>query len=427
MELENIPEPIRYKLSMKYSLIIVFFLFFFQSYSQEKDLNYFLGKAQKNSPLVMDWNNQLRSNTLDSLLIRAGSKPQVSGNLSATYAPTINGVGYDETITNGQVVSGLINVNKKIIGKGVLAYQTNTYEFIQQALLLKKKIAVKDLNKAITLQYITASGTLEQIVFNQKTQDLLQQETAILKKLTQNSVYKQTDYLVFSATVQQQQLTVLQFKQKYRNDLALLNYLCGETDTTSVILKSPDVSLKTLQEKEPFLFLRQFEVDSLKFVNQNKIIDSAYKPQLTLLGDAGYLSSFAVSPYKNFGVSVGLGLSIPIYDGNQRQLAHQKNDISLATNEAYKTFYQKQRQQQLLQLYLQLQQSSEIEKQLKSQLTTSLTLIEAYKKLLVSGDVAITDYAIAIGNLITVNNAITQNKINTLQTISEINYWSKNE
>ena len=209
--------------------------------------------------------------------------------------------------------------------------------------------------------------------------------------------------------------------------MSLLNYLCGETDTTVVILKKPVISLKKIQEKEPFLFLRQFEVDSLKLKNQNSLIDNAYKPQLALLGDAGYLSSFTESPYKNFGISVGLGLSIPLYDGNQRKLAHQKNEISLSTNQAYKTYFQKQWRQQLMQLHQQLQQSSEVEKQLQSQLIISETLTESYKKLFPFGDVSITDYAIAIGNLITLNNVITQNKMNALQTISEINYWSKNE
>jgi len=30
------------------------------------------------------------------------------------------------------------------------------------------------------------------------------------------------------------------------------------------------------------------------------------------------------TPHKNFGMSIGAGLSIPIYDGGQRSLNHQK-------------------------------------------------------------------------------------------------------
>ncbi len=412
---------------MKYSLHFVLFLCFFKSFSQEKDLNYFLQKAQKNAPLLTDIKNQISANTLDSLLTRATNKPLVTGNLSGNYAPVIKGVGYDDAVTNGQVVSGLVGVNKKIIRKNILSTQSESYRLIKDALVLNKKIAAKDINKLITAQYITASGSLEQIKYNEKLENLLQNETSVLKKLTQSSVYKQTDYLLFASTVKQQELIVLQFKQQYQNDLSLLNYLSGEIDTTYVALKKPDIALTAFPKNDKSIFLKQFETDSLKIQNQSKLIDFSYKPQLSLLGDAGYLSSFAVTPYKNFGFSVGFGLSVPIYDGGQRKLLHQKNALESETNLAYKANFKRQYQQQQLTLNQKLNQYVALEKQLKSQLTLTETLLEAYRKLLLTGDAQITDYTIAIGNLIATNNAISQNTISKLQTINEINYWNKNE
>ncbi|MEC4003397.1 TolC family protein [Flavobacterium sp. SUN052] len=412
---------------MKFKIFFILCCCFFKSYSQEKDLNYYIEKAQKNSPLLTDLKNQVRSNTLDSLLVRASYKPQVSGNASAYYAPLIDSVGYDSSVTNTHVLSALVGVKKNIIPKSVINTQANTYKLIKDALVVNKKIAIKDLNKAITSQYIVASGTSEQITYNQKVEKLLKDEASILKKLTQNSVYKQTDYLIFISTVKQQELTVLQFKQQYQSDLALLNYISGEVDTTSVSLKKPDINLKSIQNSEKSIFFKQFEIDSLKFQNQNKLIDNAYKPQFSLLADAGYLSSFLITPHKNFGVSVGAGLSIPIYDGGQRSLNHQKMTVNLETNSAYKTSFSKQYKQQLLMLNQKLKQASEIEKQLQSQLIVVEALIDANKKLLVTGDAQITEYAIAVGNLIAIKNAISQNTINKLQLINELNYWNLNE
>jgi outer membrane protein TolC len=148
---------------------------------------------------------------------------------------------------------------------------------------------------------------------------------------------------------------------------------------------------------------------------------------LSLLADAGYLSSFTYQGYKNVGVSVGLGLSIPIYDGNQKSLQHQKNETALATNLAYKNNFNKQYQQQLMMLNQKLKQAIVTDNQLQSQLQIADTLIEADKKLLLTGDAQITDFVIAIGNVISINNAISQNKINKLQLINEINYWSSND
>ena len=411
---------------MKWKLLLLFFICF-KSFSQEKDLNYFIAKAQNNSPLLKDYSNQIKSATLDSLLNRAVYKPQVTGNLNANYAPVIGGFGYDTALSNGQSVAGLVGVNQKIIGKKRINSQSDSFQLIKEALVLNQKITLRDLNKTIIAQYILASASSEQIGFNQKIATLLKQETSILKKLTQNAVYKQTDYLIFSATVKQQDLVLLQLKQQYQNDLALLNYLSGETDTTFINLKKPEITLKNSQSSDKIVFLKQFEVDSLKLQNQNKFIDYSYRPSLSLLGDAGYNSSFAYQAYKNFGFSVGLGLSIPIYDGNQRTLQHQKNDAALATNLAYKNNFNKQYQQQLLMLNLKRKQSAAVENQLQLQLLIADALIEANKKLLLTGDAQITEYIIAVGNLIAIKNAISQNNSNKLQIINEINYWSFND
>ncbi len=412
---------------MKFKVIFILFCCSFKSFSQEKDLNYYIEKAQKNSPLLFDLKNQMHSNSLDSLLLSTSYKPQISANANAYLAPLIDSIGYDSSITNNHVLSALVGIKKNIIPKSIVNSQANTYKLIHDALKLTKKIAVKDLNKAITSQYIIASGTSEQINYNQKIEQLLKNEALILKKLTQNSVYKQTDYLIFTSTVKQQELTVLQFKQQYQSDLALLNYISGEIDTSSVSLKKPVINLKTISNSEKSIFFKQFEVDSLKFQNQNKLIDYAYKPQFSLFADAGYLSSFLKTPHKNFGMSIGAGLSIPIYDGGQRSLNHQKIAVYLATNTAYKTNFSKQYKQQLLMLYQKVKQTSKIEKQLQSQLIVVEALIEANKKLLVTGDAQITEYAIAVGNLIALNNAISQNTINKLQLINEINYWNLND
>jgi len=411
---------------MKRYFFFILVLIGVRSFSQEKDLIYFIEKARTNSPLLADYQNQIKISTLDSLLNRAAYKTQIAGNLNANYSPVINGYGYDTALSNGQMVSALVGVNKRILGKNQINSQADSFKLIKDALVINKKIAVKDLDKSIIAQYIAAFGTETQMTYNNKITSLLKEEEVILKKLARNSIYKQTDYLIFNATVKQQELTALQLKQQYQNDLALLNYLTGETDTTFVKLKTPDLTIKSDQEQSS-VFFKQFEVDSLKIKNSDKLIDNAYKPSLSLLGDAGYNSSFISQGYKNFGVSVGLGLSIPIYDGNQRSLQHQKNSMALATIESYNKNFKRQYDQQLLLLNQKFNQSTETYKVLQSQLAVAETLIEANKKLLLTGDAQITEYIIVLSNIISIQNAISQNTVNKLQIINEINYWKANE
>ena len=412
---------------MKLKYLIIILVACAYSYGQEKELNYFLDKATNNSPLLKDYNNQIKLAAIDSLLFRATRKPQLAANLATYYAPVIKGFGYDTALSNGQSVAGLVSLNQNILGKNQVSSQLETIHLIKEGLTLNKKIVVKDLNNTIIGQYIKASGSRDQIKFNQEIIDLLDRETVVLKKLTQNSIYKQTDYLIFKATVKQQELLLLQLKQQYLNDLALLNYLSGETDTTFVQLKKPEIVLKTKVFAENPIFFKQFEVDSLKIQNQNKLIDNKYKPALAVIGDAGYWSSFTNQGYRNFGFSIGFGLSIPLYDGNQRELTHQKNDIALETNLAYKNNFDKQYKQQLLILNQNLTQLKAVDVQLQSQLQIAEALIEANKKLLVSGDAQITEYILAVGNLITLKNAISQNNSSKLQIINQINYWSFND
>lgn len=407
--------------------VFIYLITCINSFSQERELKYFLDKAQTNSPLLKDISNQLKSNALDSLLNLATRKPQVSANISGNYAPVLNDGGYDGAVTNNHVLTGLVGVSQKIVGKNNRNNQLQLYKLIKDGLTTTKKIAVKDVNRAITTQYITAAATLEQVVYNEKTSAILKEESNILKQLTQHSVYKQTDYLLFSSTVKQQELVLLQLKQQYQNDLGMLYYIAGETDTTTVHLQKPTITLKNNTKNNKSIFFTNYENDSLKLQNQNRQIDFAYKPSISLLADAGYLSSFAVLPYANFGFSVGFGITVPIYDGGQRTLQHQKTTAALETNLAYKNNFKKQYQQQLLLLNQKLKQTQQLEKALQQQLKITETLIEAQKKLLLTGDAQITDFVLAITSMISIQNSISQNNINRLQVINDINYWSSNE
>jgi len=99
------------------------------SFSQEKDLPYYLEKAQANSPLLKDLSNQLKTNRLDSLVNKAYYKPQINGNLFTNYAPVVKGFGYDTTLSNGQTVSGLVGVNQRIISKSTRNSQAESFQF----------------------------------------------------------------------------------------------------------------------------------------------------------------------------------------------------------------------------------------------------------------------------------------------------------
>lgn len=393
--------------------------------AQSKDLDYYIGSGIQKSPLLNDLRNQSRSTAIDSMRINAGYKPQVMGVSNNSYAPSINGWGYDNAITNGGTFSQLITVNKRLVGKENLQNQYEAIRLAKESLAISGKVTEQDIRKAITSQYIVAYGIYLQYSFNKEVLELLGSEEAILKKLTERNIYRQTDYLSFLVTMQQQQLQLNQLKVQFQNEFASLNYLSGLQDTGFVAVPAPNISLAPPPEIEQTVFYQQFRLDSLKLKNSDAQIDFSYKPKLSLYADAGHSSTFAVNPYKNFGTSFGINLSVPIYDGKQKKMQHDKIAIAQQTRQQYQQFYKTQFDQQLLQLLQQLRSAQELINQTSTQIRYTQALIEANRKLLEAGDVRMPDYIIAIGNYLAARNSSTQNMIYKLQLINQINYWNR--
>ncbi len=88
-----------------------------QAQNATRNIDYFLGAATKYSPVLKDYKNQQQSIKIDSLLILAAAKPQVTASSAGMYAPIIKGYGYDEVLSNGQSLEALLNVNYDLSNK----------------------------------------------------------------------------------------------------------------------------------------------------------------------------------------------------------------------------------------------------------------------------------------------------------------------
>ena len=388
-------------------------------------LDFYVGQALQNSPLLKDLHNQVLSGEVDSQLIKASYLPQVVGSSTNIYAPTIHGYGYDQAISNGGNFTTVAAVTKTLVGKQHLDAQYETIRLQNQGLGNTAKVSEQDLKKSVTAQYITAFGDLQQLKFNREIYALLQREERLLKDLTDKNVYRQTDYLTFLVTLKQEGLLLQQLDIQYRNDHSTLNYLCGINDTSATILEDPGIQLHTLPDIGSSVFFRQYGLDSLKLRNSRALIDFGYKPKASLYADGGYSSSLMYEPYKNFGVSVGFMVTMPIYDGHQRKMQYSKLDIAERTRNGYKDFFTRQYNQQIAQLTQQLKATEALIGQIDEQVRYSQTLIEVNGKLLGTGDARIADYVIALGNYLNAKNLLTQNNITRLQIINQINYWSR--
>ena len=410
---------------MKFSITVLFVAFQFFSFGQTHTLDYFIQQAKQNSPTIKEFQNQVLSNRIDSQLLRASLGTQVNFLSTNSVAPIINGYGYDPAITNIANVSALVQANRNFLTRNNIAAQYRTIALQSRALLDSMQLSVKDLTKTLTDQYITAYGDLLVTDFNKEVFELMKNEEEALKKLTQASVYKQTDYLTFYVTMQQQELLYLQSQMQYNMDYLTLNYLSGIVDTTVERIQKPALGDTLQSDFYNSVFYKKFTTDSLRLANERSLIEFEYKPKIGTYADAGYNSSLQILPYRNFGFSAGLSLVIPLYDGHQKQMKYSKVDIQERTRQSNREFFLNQYRQQVAQLKQQLYATDLMVNKITQQIEYSHTLILANGKLLETGDITMKDYVTAINNYLSAQNLLTQNNISRMRIVSQINYWNQ--
>jgi outer membrane protein TolC len=391
-------------------------------YNQTRNLDFYLKEAIQNSPLLNDYNNQIKSAVSDSLIIRAAKKPFVDAKSQLLYSPAYHNFGYDEIVTDQGNYTAVVGITQSIFNKKELNNKYSAIDIQKQSLNNFSRISVTELNKTITDQYITSYSGLTDFLFNRNFLELLKKENEIVKQFVKNGIAKQTDYLSLLVEIQSQEILISQLKNQYRNDLMLLNQICGLKDSTWYELVDPAVEIKGTPDIKKSPAYIQYKIDSIRLENEKMAIDIKYKPKVNWFADAGFLTSNPWNFYKHFGYSAGLSLNVPLYDGKQRGIEKQKIELSENTRQVYKSTYYKQYFQQMQQLDLELKAMNEMSVQVENQLKTSEQLVNTLKDQLEAGIVQMTEYINAIKNFKTTSRNINLIHIHKLQVINEMNF-----
>ena len=403
---------------------LIFFVLFLASgiLVQAQSLEFYIQKGLENSPLLKDFSNQLLSGKLDSLLTQASYKPQVNQVSQAMYAPTAKNFGYDAAITNGANYSAVVNVVQPLFNKKIKDNQFRDISLSNHAIVADTQITTSDLKQGITSQFLTAYADYTQIQFNQSTLNLLKNEQALLKSLADQGIYAQTDLMNLSISLTSQKIAIRQAFIQYRNSLAVLNFICGISDTSTVILTKPELTIRNQFNINNSPAMMKFKIDSLKNVNSKQLIDLNYRPQLSAFADAGFMAVLPQNIPHNFGTSFGLNFSIPIYDGKQRKLQYEKTSLVENSRLNYQTFYTAQYKQQINQLNEQLKLTDELILSVRNQLNEQEKLIALYKIEIEKGLVRFPDFLNTVNNYTQTKNSLTVSEMNRLQIINQMNY-----
>ncbi|HZK97107.1 MAG TPA: TolC family protein [Prolixibacteraceae bacterium] len=401
------------------AIILVAFVF---GKIQAQSLDIYINSALKNSPLLYDYNNQMLAGRLDSLLILAAFKPQVNQVSQVLYPPAGSGWGYDESITNGGNYSAVVNVTQSLFNKKHINGQLQSIGLLNQTLKINARITVIDLKKSITAQYLTAYTDFMQYQFNQSVLARLTDEQRTVKVLVDKGVYLMTDYLNLQVLTTAQKIAISQSFIQLKNDLAVLNFICGVTDQQEINLIKPEIIVQNDPGYESSPMFAQFRIDSLKNTNNKQIIDLNYRPRLSAFADAGFNSIAPENIPHNFGGSFGVNFSIPIYDGKQRKLQYDKINLAENTRIYYKKYYSSQYKLQFEQLTNQLKLTENLIGEISNQLSEQEKLIDLYQIELEKGLVRFLDYLTVLNNYTATKNTFLVTEMNRLQIINQLNY-----
>jgi len=401
------------------------FLCLFTAQAQDKTLDYYLEQGLVNSPYLKDLQNQIQSNTIDSLLIHAAQKPVLSFTGNFYYAPVINSWGYSEVITNGQNFITTLNVSQPLFNRKTVETQYAQIGIRTRSLTNLTHLTGNELKKTITDQYLTAYSIHNDIQFYSSALAFLQEQDTLLRQQVEGGFFRQTDYLSFVVEMQSLELTLTDARGQYRKELSALNLLCGIRDATEYQLVPPELTEKAVPSSENSPLFLRFTLDSLAIENEKDLIARRYKPTVSWQSDAGIINNKPREIYKNFGLSIGLNFALPVYDGQQRKLNFQKLSFTEDTRKNYEIYFRRQVSEQLGQLEEELATIRQTIPKIRNQLQLAETIIRQNKSLLNSGSITINDYIISLKNFLEIRNNLKQYEVKTLRLINEINYWKQ--
>lgn len=395
------------------------------AYAQNKTLDDYLNTALKNSPVLKDYYGQIEQNRLDSAATIANYKPQVNLTGQALVAPTYGQYGYDEAITNGGNYEAIVSASQLILPRKEINANKQLSSIEHKSLSNQEKQTELQLKKDVADKYLNICLLEQQKTYFSASDSFLVRESSILKNFTERGIYRVSDYYEFSVEEKSEHTEIAQLTIQIAQSFSDLNETCGISDTAMYLLAIPQIEIIKQTDYRQLTAFQKFQIDSSKYAFQGKLLNAEYNPHLSWYADAGMEASQPNLIYRSFGNSIGINLSMPIYDGHKKELKYKSLKISDDTRLNYQDFFVQNYNSHTAMLAKQI----EGDKHLIYELQQEQQQINNWRKVneaqLAAGNISITDFLMGIHKELEVKNTIVQAMINQQQLQNEFNYWNQ--
>jgi len=406
--------------------------------AQQRDLNFYLEQAQKNSPLINKNTNENQIVKLDLKQINSIlSKPEINLVSGVTLAPIISHdnnvnrldlvsdgaidyIGHDLAITDGGQFQALVSVKQPLLTGSKYKVYANKADISGQINNNNIALTIHELEQIVGYQYILCIKSRKQADNSLSLVKYLDEQLKIMNKLVENAIYKQIDLMILQIEVQNYNAEYMMFESEYITNLYDLNLICGISDTSRVDLQEINFIIKP-ENTGRSNFLTSYKLDSLNIITEQAINELKYKPQLDLFADAGLNAAYLPYP-ERFGLSTGISFSLNIFDGHQRNIQREKSAINLQTLEFEKRTFLTQNDISKNKIMSQIEAINQ-RIILKEQMAGRYgKLYDAYSKELSLGEASVMDFKNLIKDIAANQQEILQLKMEKQLLINSYNY-----
>jgi hypothetical protein len=392
------------------------------SHGQFKAVDDYYNTALANSPVIADIETKLQQNRYDSALAGAIYKPQIAVNAQALYPPSYGDYGYDKIVTNSGHYQSVISATELISPRKEVNANRLINAYHNDSLANEANQAKNQLRKDVTDKFLTTCLLQQQMIFYMKSDSFLVDE---LKKVyADTTLYNMDDYYGLLVEEHSEHTQVAQYYAQVIKAFSDLNETCGIVDTTFPTLTVPDLKILARPDMNQVYAYRKFKVDSMQIAEQKILLNAQYLPHFSWYADAGILASQPQYIYKSFGNSVGLNLSMPIYDGNKRKLQSRALVASENLRDKYEKFFTRVYTSHTLLVIKQINSANLLLSQLKGEAEEARLWMKVSVTELETGNVSISDFILALKKDLEVKTDIVQTQIGKQSLINEYNFWN---
>jgi outer membrane protein TolC len=171
-------------------------------------------------------------------------------------------------------------------------------------------------------------------------------------------------------------------------------------------------------------FLKQYDLDSLNLIDQQLVFETKYLPQLKVFFNTGFNAVETNGIERKFGLSAGFSFSLPLFDGGQKNLTWQQNQISQNTISNYRRHSELSLDMMLYNTLSRIKSLKQNLHELNVQIGEYQNLIAISREGLQKGDISIIEYLTLLKNFIDLKKSEIEKQINYQMEINNYNYWN---